>query len=157
MLGIVYDDEMSSRRAGRNVEDERTGTSKSFDGTKIIESVAGAYDEYAVLWARYMRLSMEVVKRNQYITVVNTTDKSEIITPMRDVIPRIQYQIDQGSIDADNLKKLTEYQTHHIAMWKEMESVIDELCKNAYIARRTHNSVEQLFQYRRGLYDQIRN
>ena len=147
---IVYDDEMplsSGRRgAGRNVDDERTQTVKGFDG-KETAYIAGAYDEYAILWARYMRLAMKVVKRNQY--VIGPTGL--------EIIPRIQDLIDKEAAGSDYRKELEEYQANHIAVWKEMENVIDALSQNAYVKRRTHNSAEQLHHFTNGLYAQIRN
>ena len=132
-LGIVFGDEQlpqDCKRAGRNVEGEREM----------------AFEEYAQLWARYMRLSVDVIKRNQY--VIDENDKK--------VIPRIQdliaKQQDQSQID-----ELKAYEQYHIQVWEQMEALIDAICKNKYVQRRTHRDKREMLAFRQGLYDQIRD
>lgn len=150
-LAIVFDDELLVHPkkcvfAGRDIENERDITVKSFDGTRDVTYKSGSFDEYAQLWARYMRLSVEVIKRNQYIFADE---------PQRKVIPRIQALIAQQT-DASRAQELREYEQYHINVWEQMEEVIDALCKNDYVKRRTHYKRRELQAFRQGLYDQIR-
>ena len=106
-----------------------------------------------ILWPAFLSAALaELV----VFAVVDPADPALTHRRNRNVIPRIQSQIDEES-DPEARKRLVEYQEHHIFMWKEMEALVDALCKNAYVKRRTHNSAEQLHHFRRGLYDQLRD
>lgn len=54
--------------------------------------------------------------------------------------------------------KETEYktfQTYHVALWKQMDKLIEDLAKNEYVKRRNHDNVLKLEDYKRALYDMI--
>lgn len=149
-LGIVFGDEQlpqDCKRAGRDVEGERNMLARTFDGNNTVQYTDAPFDEYAQLWARYMRLSVDVIKRNQYV-IVGPNDKK--------VIPRIQDLIDKET-DQDRIDELEAYEAYHIRVWEQMEALIDDICKNEYVKRRTHQDKREMRAFRQGLYDQIRD
>ena len=145
-MALIFDDELPPLPRGcslRNVEAERDMTVVSFDGKRKVEYKEGAYEEYANLWARYMRLYFQTLKRNQYVYDEDGTTK---------IILRIQELIRAERDNPDKIKELRTYEQHHINVWEEMENVIDLLAKCDYVKRRTQGKTRD---YKSSLYDDI--
>lgn len=92
------------------------------------------YKEYCALWGEFIQLLAVVRWRNK---------------PVDDKITRIRIQIEhlktkkttttdpleKKNIDA-KLAELTDYEVHHVKLWKAMDNIIADLSKNNYVKRR---------------------
>lgn len=96
----------------------------------VAKSLEVSYQAYAALWQRMERMLTQVRWRNH---------------PIDGGIPRIQEQIAHEKrlrlqlspfkqAQSINLEaELVEYEKYHIRLWKDFESIIDEICKNKYV------------------------
>lgn len=123
----------------------------AFCRKRNVEAMEG-YDEYCTLWREFIDLKAEVRWRNK----PNETKQIPRIYTLLLEIER------QKTLPSANIAKLDakkseyeKFQTYHVALWTQMDTLIKDLGKNEYVKRRNNDDVLKLEDYERALYDMI--